>query len=157
MRNDHDLIIDALNEWIKENGHEFDIPNEKLIEDEDFRLYINRNELSQAASIACSCGIKIQLGVVHGNFSLCNYYKHLKSKKCIKKKKKMSRAANSNESYETIDEGSVNKENRKINSTIDYVQPLTSTMTIDSPASSNQSGKRTITQHDNSVLKKQRI
>ena len=69
----------------------------------------------------------------------------------------MSRAANSNESYETIDEESVNKENRKINSTIDYVQPLTSTMTIDSPASSNQSGKRTITQHDNSLLKKQRI
>ena len=59
MRNDHDLVIDALNEWIKENGHEFDIPNEKLIEDEDFRLYINCNELSQTASIPCSCGIKI--------------------------------------------------------------------------------------------------
>ena len=69
----------------------------------------------------------------------------------------MSRTAKSNESNETINEESVNKENCKINSTIDYVQPLTSTITIDSPASTNQSGKRTITQHDNGLLKKHRI
>ena len=65
----------------------------------------------------------------------------------------MSRTANSNESNETINEESVNKENCKINSTIDYVQPITSTITIDSPASTYQLDKRTILQHGNSLLK----
>ncbi|CAF4322015.1 unnamed protein product, partial [Rotaria sordida] len=33
-----------LNEWIKNNAAEFDIPNGKLIENEDFRLSIGGNK-----------------------------------------------------------------------------------------------------------------
>ncbi|CAF2803389.1 unnamed protein product [Rotaria sp. Silwood2] len=86
-----DFIIYTLNEWINKHDVEFGIPNMKLIENEDFRLLMDDDESDKLVSISCSCGINVQLGIIRGNISLSNYYKHLKSKSCIIKKKMLKR------------------------------------------------------------------
>ena len=65
------------------------VPTGKLVENEDFQLLLVFNGSSEEACVSCSCGIKVQLTKRAENFSLSNFYKHMKSKTCamIKKKK----------------------------------------------------------------------
>jgi hypothetical protein len=151
----HDFIIHMLNEWINKNGAEFGMPNGKLIENEHFRLLIGGNESDSPISISCSCGIKIQLGNTRGNISLSNYYKHLKSKKCVIKKK-ISKQVN-DESNEIVDEESSNAEIAQNNSISEDIQCLASTISIDKPTTMSKLYKRTTDQDNNSFSKKKRI
>jgi hypothetical protein len=130
-----------LNEWINKNGDDFGIPNGKLIENEDFRLSISCNESCKAATTSCSCGINIQLGSFRGNFSLSNFYKHLKSKKRATKKKRISGSVDNDESNEIVNQTSIDSETLQSGSTIEHIQPLTSTITTDSPVLINKSCK----------------
>jgi len=77
-----------LNEWYDRNYEARNIPNGKLIENQDFQLSNIFNGSSEEASVFCSCGVKVQIAKVHENFSLSKYYKHIKPKSCgmIKKK-----------------------------------------------------------------------
>ncbi|CAF4509001.1 unnamed protein product, partial [Rotaria sp. Silwood2] len=107
--NHHDSIINMLNEWIQKNCHAMNMSNSKLIENQDFQLAIVSNGSSPEASIYCSCGVKVQLTRVRYNFSLSNFYKHIKSKNCImmnKKKIKSDDAGepNSLDEYELTDD-----------------------------------------------------
>ncbi|CAF3572326.1 unnamed protein product [Rotaria socialis] len=86
--NHHDSIINMLNEWIQKNCHAMNMSNSKLIGNQDFQLAIVSNGSSSEASICCSCGVKVQLTRVCFNFSLSNFYKHIRSKNCIMMKKK---------------------------------------------------------------------
>ncbi|CAF3895676.1 unnamed protein product, partial [Rotaria sp. Silwood1] len=153
--NRHDFIIHMLNEWIKNNAAEFDIRNGKLIENEDFRLSIGGNDSDISTSISCSCGINIQLGSIHGNISLSNYYKHLKSKNCIKKKK-ISKHVN-DKSNEIVEQASSDAERPQNNSISEDIQCLASTVSIDKPATMSKLCKRTTDQDNNSFSKKKRV
>ena len=88
--NHHGFIIRMLNKWFDKNRRVMNIPNGKLIENEDFQLLFIFNGSSEEACISCSCGVKVQLTKLRQNFQLGNYYKHLKSKSCIMMKKKMT-------------------------------------------------------------------
>jgi len=94
--NHHDFIIQTLDEWCKKHYLELNITT--LIENEDFKLLLT-NGLSEEACILCSCGAKVHLTKVRQNFSLSNYYKHLKSKSCnMIKKKKVIKGVNNDQS-----------------------------------------------------------
>lgn len=153
--NRHDLIIHMLNEWINKNGVEFGIPNGELVENEDFRLLIGGNESDIPASISCSCGINIQLGVIRGNISLSNYYKHLKSKWCIRKKK-ISKHVNGSSS-EIVDDESSDDERSENDSTSEDIQCLASASSMNKPTTITKSSKRTTDQDNNHTSKKKRI
>ncbi|CAF4590015.1 unnamed protein product, partial [Rotaria sp. Silwood2] len=87
--NHHDFIIRTLNEWFEKHYMELNIRNTSLIENEDFKILFITNGSSEEACILCSCRAKVHLTKFRQNFSLSNYYKHMKSKSCtmIKKKK----------------------------------------------------------------------
>jgi hypothetical protein len=94
--NHHDFIIHTLNEWCKKHSLELNITT--LIENEDFKLLLT-NGSSEAACILCLCGAKVHLTKVRQNFSLSNYYKHLKSTSCTMiKKRKMINCINNDQS-----------------------------------------------------------
>ncbi|CAF3040302.1 unnamed protein product [Rotaria sp. Silwood2] len=153
--NRHDFAIHTLNEWINKQGIKFGIPNVKLTENEDFWLLIGDDETDTPPSISCSCGIKVQLGVIRGSISLSNYYKHLKSKSCIIKKK-ISKHING-ESSKIIDDESSDAETSQNNSKSKDIQCLTSVSTMNEPATISKSNKRTTDQDNNSLSKKKRI
>ncbi|CAF4684069.1 unnamed protein product, partial [Rotaria sp. Silwood2] len=87
--NHHDFIIRTLNEWFEKHYMELNITNTSLIDNEDFKILFITNGSSEEACILCSCRAKVHLTKFRQNFSLSNYYKHMKSKSCtmIKKKK----------------------------------------------------------------------
>jgi hypothetical protein len=153
--NRHDFIIHTLNECINKNGVEFGIPNGKLIENEHFRLLIGSNESDIPTSVSCSCGINIQLGSIRGNISLGNYYKHLKSKNCIIKKK-ISKHVN-DESNANVDGESFDAERSENTSIIEDIQCLTLASSMDKPTTMNISCKRTTDQDNNNFSKTKRI
>ena len=150
-----DFLINTLDEWIKRYGTEIGIPNGKLIENEDFQLSILGNESDASTSISCSCGINVQLVYIRGNISLSNYYKHLKSKSCIIKRKMSKRI--SGELNETFDEQSSNVDGSQNNSISDGLDSLASTISIDKPAPISKSFNRTIDQDNNTFSRKKRI
>jgi hypothetical protein len=82
------FIIKKLNEWSVKN---LTLNNQTLIEDQDFKLRVSQGA-SEGICIICGCQAKFNLTRVRRNFSLSNYYKHLKSDKCemIKKKKEIN-------------------------------------------------------------------
>ncbi|CAF2994095.1 unnamed protein product [Rotaria sp. Silwood2] len=153
--NRHDFVIHTLNEWINKQGIKYGIQKVKLIENEDFRLFINDDETDTLPSISCSCGIKVQLGIIRGSISLSNYYKHLKSKSCIIKKK-ISKHING-ESSKIIDDESSDAETSQNNSNSKDIQCLTSVSSMNEPATISKSNKRTTDQDNNSLSKKKRI
>ncbi|CAF4613301.1 unnamed protein product [Rotaria sp. Silwood2] len=121
--NHHDFIIHMLNEWYDKNRCSMNISNEKLIENEDFQVFISFNGLSEEACISCSCGIKVQLSQVRENFSMSNYYKHLKSKRCMMIKKKKITTCNINDDSNTIDDQELVDIDESVNmSMIDHTQ-----------------------------------
>lgn len=85
QRDQRDFILNTLNEWCRKN---LQLKDKILVENEDFKLVVTQGT-PEGVCIICSCHIKVHLTRVRQNFSLSNYYKHLKSKKCamIKKKK----------------------------------------------------------------------
>ena len=153
--NRRDFLINTLDEWIIKHGTEIGIPNGKLIENEDFQLSILGNESDASTSISCSCGINVKLVYIRGNISLSNYYKHLKSKSCIMKRKMSKRI--SGELNETFDEQSSNVDGSQNNSISDGIDSLASTISIDKPAPITKSFKRTIDQDNNTFSRKKRI
>ena len=84
----HDFIIRTLNEWCEKHHLEPNIKNTPLMENEDFKILFITNGSSEEACILCSCRAKVHLTKLRQNFSLSNYYKHMKSKSCIMIKKK---------------------------------------------------------------------
>jgi hypothetical protein len=141
-----------LNEWINKQGIKFGIPNVKLTENEDFWLLIGDDETDTPPSISCSCGIKVQLSIIRGSISLSNYYKHLKLKSCIIKKKMLKRI--NGESTDIADGQSSDAERSQNNSNSEDIQCLTSASSIDEPATISKSNKRTTDQDNNSFSKK---
>ncbi|CAF1087941.1 unnamed protein product [Adineta steineri] len=81
--NHHGVLIHMLNEWFERNFRTIYILNGNLIENEDYKLLIAFNGTSEEACITCFCGVKVRLTRVRENFSLSNYYKHLKTKSCV--------------------------------------------------------------------------
>lgn len=57
----HGFILRMLNEWFEKNRHVMNIPNGKLIENEDFQLLFVFNGSSEEACISCSCGVEVRL------------------------------------------------------------------------------------------------
>lgn len=147
---DHHLfLIDMLNEWTSKNGSEIGITNGRLIESKDFDLLICGKGSSSTASISCSCGIKVQLSNYRENFSLSNYYKHLKSKTCILKRKKISKQINENESNNMINTHSSDSGIFQDESIVTDEEHLTFSSPMNSPVTMNQSSKRTTAQDFN--------
>lgn len=104
---DHrNFIISALNEWC---GKNLKLNNKTLIENEDFKL-LHTQGPSEGICIICSCHIKVHLTRVRQHFSLSNYYKHLKSKKCAMIKKKKIINVNDNQSNINSDHDSSDDE-----------------------------------------------
>jgi hypothetical protein len=78
--------------------HYSELKNTTLIENEDFKLLF-MGDLSKEACIVCSCGAKVHLPKVRHNFTMSNYYKHLKSTSCkMMKKKKLINCINNDQS-----------------------------------------------------------
>lgn len=87
------------------------INNGKLMENQDFKLILVSNNLTEEAYFKCSCGVKVQLTKLRDTFSLSNYYKHLKSKSCtMMQKKKVPDNHDNDESIVTIDHESFDNE-----------------------------------------------
>lgn len=109
---DHrEFIIDTLNEWYIKHSSDMNVINEKLIENESFKLSIVSNDLTEEAYFLCSCKIKIYLTKTRDTFSLSNYYKHLKSKSCnMMKKRKINDSHANDESFVTLDAESLDDE-----------------------------------------------
>lgn len=82
------FIVGTLNEWLEKQSSSMKISDEKLIENHDFKLTIICNDVAEEAFFLCSCGIRVHLTKLRNTFSLSNYYKHLKSKRCAMMKRK---------------------------------------------------------------------
>jgi hypothetical protein len=155
--NHHGFIIRTLNEWFDKNCHAMNIPNGKLIENEDFQLLFVFNGSSEEACISCSCGVKVQLTKVRENFSLSNYYKHVKSKSCIMMKKKKITSCNANDEPNiTDDHESFDDETSQNISVANHAQSSTSSATIDTTVSTYKLFKRSTIPENNVLSKKQR-
>lgn len=153
--NHHDFVIHTLNEWFDKNCSKMNIPNGKLIENEDFKLLFVFNESSEQACISCSCGVKVQLTKLGENFSLSNYYKHVKSKSCIMmKKKRISNSNTNDESIVTVDQESFDDEASENNSIANQTQSSVSSITTTSYI--DKLLKRSTISENNSLSKKQR-
>lgn len=127
----------------------------KLVENQDFRLLIGDDETGTPPTILCSCRIKVHLGIIRGSISLSNYYKHLRSKSCVIKKKILKHT--NDESTEIVDDESSNDGTSQNYSNSKDIQCLTLASSIDKPATISKSNKRTNDQDNNSLSKKIRI
>lgn len=148
----YDFIIDMLNEWLNKHSEELNIPDGKLIEKEDFQLSINSNGSSEDACISCSCGIKIRLTKNRGRFSLSNYYKHIKSKKCSMMKKKKTINSQANDKLNVVDDDeSFDIEIPQNNYIVKHSQSSASSITFNRNDNSNKPLKRSITYQSNDL------
>ena len=96
----------SLDEWINKNKSNLNLSHENLIEDTDYKLILLFNQASQEAFITCSCGVRINLPKERQHFSLSNYYKHIKTKRCtmMKNKKKIISNDTNSEDIESSQE-----------------------------------------------------
>jgi len=87
-QNHRDFIIRQLDEWYNKNQSSINLPNGNFIENVDFKLTIILDQSAEDARMTCSCGVRVQLGKERRNFSLSNFYKHIKSSRCTMIKNK---------------------------------------------------------------------
>ncbi|CAF3276584.1 unnamed protein product, partial [Rotaria sp. Silwood2] len=66
----HDFLRRLLDEWFYKNKSQLNLPNEKFIEDKDYKLTLLLNQGSEEAFISCACGVRINLPKERMNFSL---------------------------------------------------------------------------------------
>ncbi|CAF4715224.1 unnamed protein product, partial [Rotaria sp. Silwood2] len=101
-----DFIIRTLDDWFNKNRVNFNLSNEKFVKNVDYKLTLVLNQASEEAFISCSCGVRVNLGKERRHVSLSNYYKHIKSTKCIMAHNRRKSMANnrSNEENESLQE-----------------------------------------------------
>ncbi|CAF2756206.1 unnamed protein product [Rotaria sp. Silwood2] len=99
-----DFITRALDDWFNKNKANFNLSNEKFVENVDYKLTLVLNQASEEAFISCSCGVRVNLGKERRHFSLSNYYKHIKSTKCtmVYNRRKSMTNNRSNEENESL-------------------------------------------------------
>ncbi|CAF1092484.1 unnamed protein product, partial [Adineta steineri] len=154
--NHHGVLIHMLNEWFERNFRTIYILNGNLIENEDYKLLIAFNGTSEEACITCFCGVKVRLTRVRENFSLSNYYKHLKTKSCVMMKKKKITSSPNNDSNIIDDDELIDDETPATISNINHIQPSASSITFDTVDNANKSSKRSTISPNKGSSKKQR-
>ncbi|CAF1052004.1 unnamed protein product [Adineta steineri] len=175
--NHHGVLIHMLNEWFERNFRTIYILNGNLIENEDYKLLIAFNGTSEEACITCFCGVKlliafngtseeacitcfcgvkVRLTRVRENFSLSNYYKHLKTKSCVMMKKKKITSSPNNDSNIIDDDELIDDETPPTISNINHIQPSASSITFDTVDNANKSSKRSTISPNKGSSKKQR-
>ena len=92
--NHRSFLVSVLNDWLRKNRHVLDIPNQQLVENEDFQFSFVVSGGAEQVVLSCLCGVKFHLPKSGQRYSLSNYYKHIKTTSCIMMKKK--RAAEQN-------------------------------------------------------------
>ena len=139
-----------------------DLPDDNLIENQDFKLSLISNGLSEEAHISCSCGVKIRLTQDRQHFSLSNYYKHIKSMRCFmmkKKKKKKKRMTDTrvNDESKWNDEHESSEDETSSNTSIgDDTRTSDSMITVDATPKKNTSSKRSSVLQSKATSKRQR-
>ncbi|CAF1021655.1 unnamed protein product [Didymodactylos carnosus] len=81
-------IISTLKEWIEKNKKKRGDNNFSLAESIDYNVNVTVDP--DTAIIRCGCGVKSTLQLACGNYRVFNYYRHLKTRKCIMMKSKCS-------------------------------------------------------------------
>lgn len=152
-----DFIVRILNEWYEKNYREINSSKDRLIENEDYQLLVSANPPYDQVSITCSCKVKVQLAKVRGNICLSNYYKHLKSKSCLMMKKKSINFNVSNDSNTTDPHERLDDETSIDISMKEATSFASSSTQIDSAIDTVQSLKRSISQRNKIVAKRQRL
>ncbi|CAF3624956.1 unnamed protein product [Rotaria sp. Silwood1] len=96
----YDFLTQALDDWLLRNKLKLNLSNDKFMEGTDYKLSLFLNQGSEEAIILCSCGVRTNLAKERINFSLSNYYKHIKTSKCLMmKKKRKSISTNTNNEH----------------------------------------------------------
>lgn len=155
----HVFVIQTLNEWFLRNRHSLNAPTADLIETQDFRLLLIYNGSSEEACITCSCGIRVQLTRLRENFSLSNYYKHLKSKTCamMKRKKEVVNSIVNDEHDAMDDEETVDNVDTATVSSAATVRSSASTIVLATSTNAQSSIKRSRTVESKSLSKRTRV
>ena len=114
----------------------------KLIENEDFKIFLGSNE---SATLLCSCGVRINLTKDRSTFSVSNFYKHIKSKRCVKMKKKKSNCQNDSQDIDSsgdreVDENDSSQNPSTSNLALSSVSTTASAITVNTPESLKRVG-----------------
>jgi hypothetical protein len=140
--NPREFIISTIDDWFERNRSTMNILNGKLIENEDFKIFLGPNE---SATLLCSCGVRINLKKDRSTFSLSNFYKHIKSKRCIMMKKKKSASQNDSQDMDSsgvhdLDEDESSQTPSATNFVLSSASTSASAITVNTPESLKRVG-----------------
>ena len=113
------------------------ISSGKLIENKDFKIFLGSNK---SATLLCSCGVRINLTKDRSTFFLSNFYKHIKSKRCVMMKKKKSNCQNDSQDIDSngdheIDENESSQNPSTSNLALSSVSTTASAIIVNTPES----------------------
>ncbi|CAM4949227.1 unnamed protein product [Rotaria socialis] len=151
----HDFLSQLLDEWYYKNRLELNLPNEKFIEGTDYKLTLLLNQGSEEAVISCACGIRINLPKERMNFSLSNYYKHIRQTKCIMMKNKIkSISRNTNDDDDDDEDDETSQQETLETDVVNTSTTTSSNITASNNQSCSTSKKRTKSPSHNDYSRK---